>query len=119
MGSALSAYVVSPSVNAPSRGPKPIANVYTAIPTRLATSRWPSSWTRIMSSNARIASTSVDTQTPPTAGDPLFIDSSPFMGDSGRGPPSQRIVAHGHGKQEAVEPVQESPVPGEETAGIL
>src|SRR5439155_128566 len=102
------AYSVSPRRRDSTTGPKPIEKRCTRIPSRLATVKWPSSWTK--------------TSTPSATAKASNEISGPVMKWAFLGLAARKrgvVVDEDHRKQQAVQTVQDATVAGDNPAGIL
>src|SRR2546427_11725645 len=108
MGTAERAYSVSPRRREKITGPKPIEKRSTRTPIRFATAKCPSSWTNTRTPRATAKESTVK------AMDGIAI---------GMGPSGARerrvIVDENHGEKDAIQPVQDATVAGDNPAGVL
>src|SRR5438552_6668603 len=104
-----SAYSVSPLRRDRTTGPKPMENRCTRIPRRLATTKWPSSWT-----NTRTPSATAKARNE-TNGPVMSIGPFSTLTARKRGV----VVDEHHREQETVQPVQDATVARYNPAGIL
>src|SRR5689334_9191279 len=89
-------------------GPKPIEKRCTSTPMRLATAKWPSSCTNTRTPSAMAKDRTLK------ANDPTFMIPSPSAARQ-----DGVVVGEDHGKEEAVQPIQDATVARDNPAGIF
>src|SRR5438046_3884257 len=108
MGTAERAYSVSPRRREKITGPKPIEKRSTRTPIRFATAKCPSSWTNTRTPRATAKESTVK------ATDGIAIAMEPSGARERR-----VIVDENHGEEDAIQPVQDATVAGNNPAGVL
>src|SRR5437773_4198349 len=108
MGTAERAYSVSPRRREKITGPKPIEKRSTRTPIRFATAKCPSSWTNTRTPRATAKESTVKA----TDGIAIAIEPS--------GARERRVIVdENHGEKDAIQPVQDATVAGNNPAGVL